>query len=444
MTLRSAISAAAWETDAAARRLRYFWRELDRFQHLPAQVAKQKLARRLLAQLRYFGGRGDALLEWKESTSIKAPEDLWRIWPHLPILTKHDLQTRFRPEEMQRRFGLKGRASSTGGSTGEPTPYFHDREMLRATSAASRYCRMKMGWRPGMPTICIWGSERDIGKRLTLIGRVYSWLRNEHLVDGYSLDRSTVARVLRLVRRHPAVAIYGFSSMLEFVARQIVEDGDLPPAGRVRAAWNGGEMLFENQIELFRRAFGVPILNLYGGRELSAMAYQPREGAELTVLRPFLLVEIVRDDGTPARPGETGRLIWTSTVCRGTPFLRYDTGDVGCYSATGADESGIRSLKELQGRHAGLLKLPDSRIINNIYWNHLFKDFPEVQQFQVALVKGERVHLRLKGTGFKAESEARLRRLLMEFLGPTPVEISWVEKIPLTPQGKLVQVVREE
>jgi hypothetical protein len=67
-----------------------------------------------------------------------------------------------------------------------------------------------------------------------------------------------------------------------------------------------------------------------------------------------------------------------------------------------------------------------------------------VQQFQVALVKNERIHLRLKGTRLKPESEARLRRLLKDFLGPTPVEISWVERIPLTPQGKLVQVVREE
>ncbi|MBD0320253.1 MAG: AMP-binding protein [Gemmatimonadetes bacterium] len=339
---------------------------------------------------------------------------------------------------------MAGRPSSTGGSTGEPTPFVHDAAMVSATGASLYYARRRMGWRPGMPVVALWGSERDIGKYTSWDRRAVARLQNLHLVDGYVLDSATVDRVVERLTRFRRAAVYGFTSMLEYVARELVRRGDDRVRGRVRVAWNGGEMLFPEQSELFRRAFGVPILNFYGGRELSAMAFQPAEGLPLRVLRPHLFVEVVDDEGRPVPPGVPGRMLWTSTVCRATPFLRYDVGDRGIYAADGADEAGIHTLAELQGREAGLVRLPDGRTVNCLYWNHLFKEFPEVEQFQVAWREREpAVELRLRGAGFSAEREGELRRTTALVLGDTPLSVAWLRQIPLTAQGKLLQVVRE-
>lgn len=438
------ISAAYWDRYLSRIQVRPIWQELDDFRAFSPPQARLELSSRLLAQIHYFGSRADALPEWREAATIKDPEELWRVWPSLPIVSKHDLKTRFEPAEMKSRFKLDGLASSTGGSTGEPTPYFHGRAMVQAATAARLYCRSRIGWRPGMPVICVWGSERDIGKLSgSWRNRISSFLTNFFLIDGYALDQGTVDRVLQLIARHSLVAIYGFTSMLEFVAREVLRRGDLPPQGKVRTAWNGGEMLFDTQSDLFQKAFGVPILNFYGGREMGAMAYQPSAGSPLLVLRPLVFVEIVDQDGKSVQPGGTGRLIWTSTVNRGTPFLRYDLGDVGCYGAGDYDESGIFGIRELQGRQAGLLKLPNGKTINCIFWNHLFKEFAEIEQFQVALLGDQQVHLRLKGSPFSPQRENECRQSLKNLLGQTPVVISWLDKIPLTQQGKLVQVVRE-
>jgi phenylacetate-CoA ligase len=251
-----------------------------------------------------------------------------------------------------------------------------------------------------------------------------------------------VDAVLAALRPHRAVALFGFTSMLEFVAREMARRGDLPPQGVVKALWNGGEMLFDQQRDLLRQVFGVPMLNAYGGRELSLVAFERVAGASLSVMRPLIFLEIVDKGGRPSSPGEPGRLICTSTVCRGTPFLRYEIGDVATYRAADADESGIGAIGQLQGRIAGLLELPGGKTINCLFWNHLFKEFEEVLQFQVQIRGEAGITLLFKGFPFAADREDSLRGKLRAFLGDIPIRIDWLPALPLTAQGKLLQVVR--
>jgi phenylacetate-CoA ligase len=436
------LSALLWSLYIRAKGLQPDMRRIDSFARSSPAERRIGMARKLLAQMRYFGMREDALPEWREAARIRSPLDLWAHWSELPILTKDVLRRRFPAEEMARRFGLRGLASATGGSTGEPTSYFHDEAMLRSSSVRMLYSRTAMGWRPGMPTVVVWGSERDVGHQRTLRNRVSAFLRDEHLVDGYALGPRTVSSVVRLIEKHRPVALFGFTSMLEFVAREVLKSGCVIPSGAVATAWNGGEMLFREQSALFEQAFGIPLLNCYGCRELSTLAFQPVRNTPLLVLRPHVLLEVVDARGRDVAPGETGRLIWTSTKCRGTPFLRYELGDLGSYRAADCDESGIGAIAELQGRSAGLLRLPNGQVINCLYWNHLLKEFPEVHQFQVA-IGGCRIELRLAGEGFAARREEMLRDVLGRFLGGLPVAVRWMERIPLSPQGKLVQVVDE-
>ena len=203
-------------------------------------------------------------------------------------------------------------------------------------------------------------------------------------------------------------------------------------------------MLFPNQQELFQRAFGVPLRNFYGSRELGPMAYQVDTSPGLCVLRPLIFVEVVDDQNQPLPPGQTGRLLVTSTVCRGTPFLRYEIGDMGGSQPADHNVSGMRTIGRLEGRRAGLLELPSGGMVNGLFWNHLFKELPEVYQFQVVVRGRQELLLRLKGTRWSQSQEADVREILRKLLGPMCVGVQWVDEIPRTRQGKLLQVVRED
>ena len=418
------------------------WQELREFDRHPPELQRVEMASRLAAQIRYFGTRGDALPEWRDAARL-SPDDLWSGWAQLPIVTKDMLQSRFDAREIQRRFNIPGVVKTTGGSTGEPTGVLHDPLAIRTMNATYIYAQREMGWIPGMPIVRVWGSERDIGKSLRRYDRVSNALFRTTLIDSYRPTDRTVDRFLEAVNRREPVAVTGFTSLLEFVAQRTIDRGGPIPAGNVRTAWTGGEMLFDEQSALFRRAFGVPILNFYGGRELSVLAFQRSHGGPLELLRPWLFLEVVNPAGEPAKPGESGRLLWTSTVCRGTPFLRYEIGDLGSFNTDDRTEAGIVRLCELHGRAAGLITLPGGQVIHNLFWNHFFKDVSEVRQFQVIIKPAGDLKILLVGRGFSDTRESQLRATLSRVFSTTPFQFVWTDQIPLTSQGKLIQVVRE-
>lgn len=418
------------------------WGELQRFEVLAPDQQRRELSTRLLEQIRYFGAREDTLPEWREAARLADPEECWQIWPSLPIMDKRTLRERFEPEQMRERFRLDGRVSATGGSTGEPVRFFHDPRTTLAMPTAELYTRVRMGWKPGMPVLRLWGSDADIGKPPGMRARWGEKIRNEIAVDGYKLRGETSERVKEAVEASSRIAIYGFTSMLEFVSRALQAQGWQAPPGRVATAWNGGEMLFPEQAARFRSAFGAALLNRYGGREMGCLACQYRDGAGMTILRPWVFLEIVDEAGKRAAPNQPGRILATSLLCRGTPFLRYEVGDLGTFDSADQNEAGLTALSTIEGRVGGVLTLANGRSINCLFWNHLFKEFGEVREFQV-IARSDSLRILLAGKAPAAQREKELRQIVSNALGGTAFEISWVEAIARTRTGKLIQVIRE-
>ncbi len=294
-----------------------------------------------------------------------------------------------------------------------------------------------------MPIVAVWGSERDIGKSTQWRDRILNALRRMQMVDGYRLSCKTTDAVVQAILKSPPVALYGFSSMLAYVAEDVLRRRINIPRGGVAAAWCGGELLTDDDKELFEKAFQAPLLNFYAGREVGVMAYQTAPSHDLRIPLPFSLCEILDERGQAVPPGAPGRLVWTSTVCRGTPFIRYDVGDLGSSTEPAPMPYGVTRLAIIHGRAAGTLRLSDGTLLSNLYWNHLFKDYPEVRQFQIVLRANGSIEAQLVGKGFGSAREQALQNALGSIGLRAKFTIRWVAAIHRTREGKLIQVRKE-
>jgi len=435
------LSRAAWAAFRRSKRIRKPYAEIHRFQTLRPERQRDEVFQLLRASLHFFSKQPFALPEWAQVARIDNSDEFWRAWLELPILSKADLRSKYSPEVLQSA-GLRGRMLSSSGSTGEPTSFIHDPGMRAYISAANYYCQLRRGWKPGVPIVGIWGSPRDLGQRQRPLAQLASWIRGLHLIGAYDLGPHTLEQLVSLTARMPRFAIYGFPSMLEYLSRLLLERGDNRFYGRVQVAWTGGETLTEEQCRLFKRAFGVALLNHYGGRELSAIASQWSESSPLEVIRRNVMVEILDENNRPARPGTPGRIVCTSLTSRATPFIRYEIGDVGASPDSDAP-FGVAKVANVLGRTTETIRLATGTTIHGIFWAGMVREFPEVLSYQVRW-NPSFVRLLLVAPGIARDRREKFEGLIRARANGTPCVFEYVTEIPRTKEGKLLRVVREE
>lgn len=88
------------------------------------------------------------------------------------------------------------------------------------------------------------------------------------------------------------------------------------------------ETVLPRSREVVKENFGAKLVAIYSCQEIGYIATECPVSGEYHVVIDNALVEIVRPDGTPAEPGETGRVLVTGLYNYATPFIRYAVGDV--------------------------------------------------------------------------------------------------------------------
>lgn len=434
-------SGLTWKAFLASPRVRGPMRMLRAYDSQTLKERKAFIIEGLRNLLRFYADYDFAPSEWKKVSLISDPDHFMQAWRDIPLTTKADLRHQLAPERLKER-GISGRIGSSSGSTGHPVSFLHDKAMLRAISAGRLYAKLRRGWTPGMPIVGVWGSERDLGVSRRPILRAANWIRRVHLIGAYHLKPDLVDELARLTKRMPNFALYGFSSMLGYVAREVLRRGDRSFHGRIATAWNGGEPLLGEEAEVFEQAFGTPLLNHYGSREMGGIAFQPNSQEPLAVLRPLVFVEVIREDGRDAAPGELGKIVCTSLACRGTPFIRYEIGDMGTVAQDGRDLVGVTHLSQVHGRTTETITLPNNVQVHGIFWAGLARAFPEIEEYQVRW-GAAKVEILLVAPRMSEPRRLELQYRAQAMLGDLPCCTKRVPRVPRSEQGKLLRVVRD-
>lgn len=373
---------------------------------------------------------------------IHAPYDeLVEQWRDLPIMSREDMQSISDHTERSRGSSVV----RTGGSTGEPVEVVISRQGFHGKRARLLATRTAIGWRPGMHTFSVWGSESDIGKSESVRSRVQRRAASLHFDGGFTSSAQRWHRLAdRMEERPNGLALYGYSSLLGDFARTLQADGRQLREGLITSLWNGAEAIDDGTRSAIETTTGTKLHNFYGARETGAIAVELHRASSpgLTVAGPEIVLEIVDEVGSHVADGEVGRVLVSLLTPSGTPVLRYEIGDLA--RAGAVDGFGCSTLLELVGRSNDQIPLAGGEHVSGLFFNHLIKEFPTVAQFQARVdTSARRIELLVILVDHEVV-ESRLESLAARVAAKVAgyqVDVTPVHALIRTPQGKLRQVI---
>lgn len=209
-----------------------------------------------------------------------------------------------------------------------------------------------------------------------------------------------------------------------------------------------GEMLMsarsENSLRMrCREVWGVNIVDTYSSQEFGYLALQCPHSENYHAMAEGALVEILKEDGMPALPGEVGRLVITSLHNFAMPLIRYELRD---YAEAGICTCGrgLTTIKRIVGRSRNMLTLPDGRRHWPLVGFAEFRAVAPIRQYQMVQHTPQDIEVRfVVERALTHDEEARLTQVIQTALG-YPFSLKFVyydNEIPRTAGGKFEEFI---
>jgi len=386
------------------------------------------------------------------------------VWARAPVVSKDDIRnnladmTVFPSDEAGNAF-VKGGVlpggwglEKSGGSTGRPIECLQDPGWRGWNRAAALWCdKMSGAWPCREKRLKIWGGAHEIGgARLPLTTRLSAWMQNSSVLPCFRMDEHTMRSHLRTIDRTTDVTtLEGYSSALFTLARFAESEGiEVQPLQRIISSAGN---LYPYMKDVIERVFDAPVFNRYGSRDGGATANQCEMRQGLHICEPTIYLEVVDEEGMPVPNGSPGEILITQIENRGMPLFRYRIGDCGIMDPDPCP-CGMphRTLKELVGRVTECVRTPDGRVLDSVYFAHLFGvvlNTGWIDQFQVVQEEPDIVTVLVTSrSGATPEDvEEGVKEIGAELgtsLGPVVrLSVNVVDDIPPSPSGKQLHVV---
>jgi len=369
-----------------------------------------------------------------DPTAIREPADL----ETLPILDKSIIKNEWQQFCSPKHSNAVVR-SRTGGSTGVPMEYLMSVDDYRLGIALKYRGWSHAGWEPGQPTAVIGGTSLLPSGSSGWKQYVSEKALNTRYFYTLALNRERSLEILADLNRFRPLFLRGFPSAIHQLTLA-VEQEQFELRFEPRAVFTVGEQLQEHQLRRIESTFGCRVFNNYGLNDGGLGAYECPEHRGLHIDMERSLLQVVDQSGTPVI-GQQGRIIATSLINYGFPFLRYDTGDLGTVSPDPCPcGRGLPLLQEVAGRSSDMLVLNGVAIGSPAAAAFLITTRFDVQNYQIEQTGHDRLIIRIvPGGTFKAGDDDRVRQelemLYNELAGPVTLDVEVVTAIPLPQAG---------
>jgi phenylacetate-CoA ligase len=373
---------------------------------------------------------------------FNSPAAIQKIWSDIPILTRR--------EAVINRFKLTSRKTPsdsgpvgegrTSGSTGAPFAFKKSAVMDVVSAALTE--RMLRWWSvDGSKPFAQIASDAN-RKATPADGRTTHGWHSGHpggikYIVGSNVEVNTHLRWLMACR----AAYFGaYPSLLKELAIHVQKRGiEL----KFELLLSFGAVLDERTRELCQDAFGAQIADTYGAQEAGHIAAQCRECGEYHISAEAAVVEVLRADGSPASPGEIGRVVITPLYNYAMPLIRYELGDLAELGSTPSPcGRGLPTLRRILGRTRNLFRFRDGTAVWPIF-GALLGTFLAPKQFQVAQTDFDTIEIRYvpENIDRPIDLPALTERIRAVLRQPVEVVVRSVDQIARSPSGKYEEYV---
>lgn len=161
-----------------------------------------------------------------------------------------------------------------------------------------------------------------------------------------------------LMKEKPAYVL-AYPTNLRVLAMLGQETGRVPEG--IRQVISFTQVLPPDVRALIARLWKTKVIDVYSCEEFGPIALQCPLHEHFHVQAENLYVEVLREDGQPCAPGETGIVVVTSLHNFAMPLLRYELGDYAEVGAPCPCGRGLPVLKRIAGRVRNMARDPSGR-----------------------------------------------------------------------------------
>lgn len=267
----------------------------------------------------------------------------------------------------------------------------------------------------------------------------YNVVERQLFFSIYHLAPNSLLLYNEALRCFDPASIETYPSAIYTLARYIL-DNRLETA-RPKAIITTAETLFDYQRQVIEQAFGSRVYDWYGSSEFVTFACECAEGG-LHLNSEFGILEILKEDETPAAPGEWGKIVVTGFVNMAQPLIRFEIGDMGIWANRECScGRKLPLLEAITGRIEDVVVTPDGRMIAR--FDPVFKDMRNIVEAQIT--QESLYELRVKVVKDRGYSETDTAALLWHFGERCGTEmhikLEFVDQIPRTKAGKFRAVI---
>ncbi len=317
----------------------------------------------------------------------------------------------------------------SGGSTGNKVKIYKDKRYHEMSYGAWLRDFYMIGIRPGYRSAWIWGNEF---RHKPMLRRMFNWLSfriNRRIlfdVNRYTDDQVVEWFETKFNRFRPDF-IYGYAGIIYDMAK-IIKERKIKVAP-VKKIITTSERL-ENR-EFIEKVFGCKVLDHYGSTEVTTIAIEDDDYI-MHSSDDFVFVELDTD----------GEILLTPLESYGMPLIRYRCGDIGMKSLQkeSRKRTPFGSFQIKVGRtYEILLNKDGEKVTGGLIKFRIEKEDLAIREFQLVQKSMDQVELNIVLDVFTIKKAVqRLAEIVQEVLGCTRVDVNYMKKFPVEPNGKRI------